>query len=116
MKPFATRSRPPRSGRARRPPPPGGDAPGESSLGVEMAQGALVGFLAASIFTFLVVGEGLTAMMFMSFASLGLFFGGVIGVILWVGSAALPEDAILTPAPGQARGRRPPPRTPRRQR
>jgi hypothetical protein len=36
-------------------------------------------------------------------AGLGLGAGGVIGLLIWIGSTTLPDDPVLPPAPGQDR-------------
>lgn len=74
------------------------------SLYEDMEQGAVTGFCAATGLALLAPGS-LSAPLLILFSSLGLMAGGVIGVILWIGSAPLPEEPVLAPAPGQARGR-----------
>jgi hypothetical protein len=71
-----------------------------SEIGVyeEMLRGALVG-LSASIF----MTWNLPLLGTFGAAVAGLWFGSVIGLVLWSGSASLPKDRVLPPAPGQGR-------------
>lgn len=85
-----------------------GSSPAEpyrASIYDEMEQGAIIGFFASSLLALHFAGDALSAALLIFCSSLGLFVGAVIGAVLWIGAAKLPEDSVLTPAPGQDRTR-----------
>jgi hypothetical protein len=68
----------------------------------EMETGAVTGFFACTALALFFAPElQLSAAMLIFFSFLGIGVGAVIGAILWIGSAELPEDAVRAPAPGQ---------------
>ncbi|HZX32891.1 MAG TPA: hypothetical protein VFF03_16190 [Rhodocyclaceae bacterium] len=79
---------------------------GPTSLYQEMEMGAVIGFFASSLIALHLAGAHLSGLVMILASSLGLFLGAVIGTVLWISAAKLPEDAVLAPAPGQARSRK----------
>ena len=65
--------------------------------------GAVTGFFACTALALYFVRGDLTALMLVGASVLGIFLGAVIGAVLWIGSAELPEDKVRAPAPGQGR-------------
>ena len=103
MKRFHSRLKSSRLGRTyRRLRGPDGK-PRQTSIYEEMEQGAVIGFFASAALALYFAGGSLSAAVLIFATSLGLFVGAVIGAVLWIGSAPLPEDSVRTPAPGQQR-------------
>lgn len=73
------------------------------SIYEDMEIGAVTGFFACTAMAFYFIPDSLSAALLISISLLGLFVGAVIGAVLWIGSAELPEDKIRAPAPGQGR-------------
>lgn len=73
---------------------------GRPEIGVyeEMLRGALMGCSASIFMTW-----NLPPLGAFGAAVAGLWFGSVIALVLWSGSASLPKDPVLPPAPGQGR-------------
>ncbi|HJW27338.1 MAG TPA: hypothetical protein VJ576_20775 [Rhodocyclaceae bacterium] len=103
MKHFHTRLQRSRLGRTYRRLRDLGGKPQQTSIYQEMEQGAIIGFFASAILALHFAGGSLSAAILIFSTSLGLFVGAVIGAVLWIGSAPLPEDAVRAPAPGQKR-------------
>ncbi|MGE5492153.1 MAG: hypothetical protein ACM31P_12800 [Actinomycetota bacterium] len=78
---------------------------GQTSIYQEMELGAVIGFFSSSLIALHLAGTHLSALVMILASSLGLFLGAVIGAVLWISAAKLPEDAVLAPAPGQGRSR-----------
>lgn len=105
MKHFHTRLQRSRLGRTYRRLRGLGGKPQPTSIYQEMEQGAVIGFFASALLALHFAGGSLSAAILMFATSLGLFVGAVIGAVLWIGSAPLPEDAVRAPAPGQKRSK-----------
>lgn len=106
MKQLYTRLRASRLGRlVRRLGAPDPKEPGRASIYEEMEQGAVIGFFASTLLALHLAANDLTSALLIIVSALGLFVGAVIGAVLWIGSAELPEDTVRAPAPGQARSK-----------
>jgi hypothetical protein len=78
-------------------------APGRPpSVYDEMRAGSLTGLFACPAFA---AAVGASAAWLAAAAGLGGCVGAVLGLVLWSGSAALPEDPVLPPHPSQRRRR-----------
>jgi hypothetical protein len=75
---------------ARRPP----------TLYQEMRRGSAIGALACLVFA---ATAGAAAPLLAGGALFGLGAGAVVGLVLWSGTAHLPEEPVAPPAPGQRR-------------
>lgn len=75
-------------------------APPEPPLYQEMKRSARVG-LGACLAYALILSAPVAVLV--SATVLGYCSGAVVGLVLWNGSAGLPEDPVLPPAPGQER-------------
>lgn len=106
MKRFHSQLRASRLGQAYRRLRARNSKPARASLPEEMEMGAVIGFFAATALALHFAADGLSAALLVFVSALGIFVGAVIGAILWIGSAQLPEDAVRAPAPGQGRGKR----------
>jgi len=80
--------------------PPRDSAAQAASLWQELTTGAVVGVFACLALTWAL---GVPAEFALFAAVLGVCAGGVIGLLIWIGSATLPDDPVLPPAPGQER-------------
>lgn len=98
-----------RCGQPARPEPQ--ESPSEASALQEILRGATIGVIACLCLVFLVGGSPLS---FVAALFWGSSFGALIGMLLWIGSAAPEEDPVLPPAPGQGRGEKPDKPRPRR--
>lgn len=92
-----------RCGQPARPVPSAPESPSETSVLQEMLRGAAIGMIACLCLVWLAGGSPLS---FVAAVVWGSSFGALIGMLLWIGSAAA-EDPVLPPAPGQARGEKP---------
>jgi hypothetical protein len=70
---------------------------------LEIVRGAAIGIVACLILTWLTGGSSLS---FVAAVIWGSSIGALIGMLLWIGSVDLPEEPILPPPPGQARGKK----------
>lgn len=69
------------------------------TMSEEMYRGTLVGFPACMLIALLCGWP--QALVWAAF--IGAFVGAVIGLLLWIGAASLPEDPVLPPGPKEAR-------------
>lgn len=97
-----------RCGQPARPEPQ--ESPAEASALQEILRGATIGVIACLCLVFLVGGSPLS---FVAALFWGSSFGALIGMLLWIGTAAA-EEPVLPPAPGQGRGEKPDKPRPRR--
>lgn len=81
------------------------------SVSREIMRGMAIGVIACLALVWL---AGASALSYVAAVVWGSCFGALIGMLLWIGSAEAPEDPVLPPAPGQARGEKPDRSRPRR--
>lgn len=102
-RPVNTRLAFARCGQPVRPVPSAPESPSETGVLQEILRGVAIGVIACICLVWLAGGSPLS---FVAAVVWGSSFGALIGMLLWIGTAAA-EDPVLPPAPGQARGEKP---------
>lgn len=75
--------------------------PAEMTVHQEIFRGATIGMIACLVMVGLAGATPFGALVAVIWGSC---FGALIGLLLWVGSAAMPEEPVVPPSPRQARG------------